>query len=30
VDATRDFDLVAADRVKRWPSEHVIKAVKRV
>lgn len=28
-DATRDFDFVAADWAKRWPSEHVIKAVKR-
>ena len=27
--ATRDFDFVAADWAKRWPSEHVFKAVKR-
>ncbi len=28
-DADRDFDFVAADWAKRWPSEHVFKAVKR-
>ena len=27
--AGRDFDFVTADWAKRWPSEHVIKAVKR-
>jgi len=27
-EATRDFDFVTADWAKRWPSEHVIKAVK--
>jgi SAM-dependent methyltransferase len=28
-DATRDFDYVTAEWAKRWPSEHVFKAVKR-
>jgi SAM-dependent methyltransferase len=28
-DAVRDFDFVTADWAKRWPSEHVITAVKR-
>src|SRR5215207_3298814 len=28
-DATRDFDYVTAQWSRRWPSEHVVKAVKR-
>lgn len=28
-DATRDYDFVTADWAKRWPAEHVFKAVKR-